>query len=305
MATVPMSSRYEIEFSEPTASRCECCGGLTVRLTRFVHRAGDAFAIYYAAYSNHDAHEEIAMLVSLGEWGEGSVASERVAFYCRVRPTTKSYEVMLGDAAESAWGTADIVGTKLAREQARQHPWKATAFEVLDEAFQQDRSLRGFLHRVQCGDSSVPLEKSFQAPDVIFSLGADEKSRGETRRNFAVLDGERFFVRCLLPVPVEGYGAWCIGLWVEVSKVDYDQLVATWDDPVQYPSLQFAGRVANDVQGDLALPVSLGDEVLLHVPDADAPPTVKGSPVGALTTLLSRTWARAEFEQWALARGFL
>lgn len=305
MATVPMSSRYEVEFSEPTTSLCECCGGLTVRLTRFVYRSGDAFAIYYAAYSNNDAHEEIAMLVSLGEWGEGSVASERAAFYCRVRPTAESYEVMLGDAAESAWGTADIVGDKLAREQARQHPWKATAFEVLDEAFLQDRSLRGFLHRAQCGDAGVPLEKSFQAPDVIFSLGSDEQSRADVRRNFAVLDSKRFFVRCLLPVPVEGYEAWCIGLWVEVSKVDYDELVAAWDDPVQYPTLQFAGRVANDVQGDLALPVSMGDEVLLHVPDADAPPTVKGSPVGDLTMLLQRTWARVDFEQWAVARGFL
>jgi hypothetical protein len=305
MAVVRMLNRYEIEFSEPTASRCECCGGLTVRLTRFVYRDGDAFAIYYAAYSNNHADNELGMLVSLGEWGEGSVASERAAFYCRVRPTADSYEVMLGDAAESAWGTTSIVGDKLTRDQARQHPWKATAFEVLDEAFLKDRSLRGFLHRVHCGDASVPLEKSFQAPDVIFSLGADEKSRADARRNFAVLDGSWFFVRCLLPVPVEGYGPWRIGLWVEVSKSDYDQLVSAWDDPIRYPSLRFAGRVANDVRGDLGLPVATGSEVLLHVPDAGAPPQVKDSPVGDLAGLLSKTWARTDFEQYAVARGFL
>jgi hypothetical protein len=196
--------------------------------------------------------------------------------------------------------------TKLAREQARQHPWKATAFEVLDEAF-LNRIAPFAGSFIACSAATPPcLSRRVFRPQTSSSRSAQTRNRvGRRRRNFAVLDGERFFVRCLLPVPVEGYGAWCIGLWVEVSKVDYDQLVATWDDPVQYPTLQFAGRVANDVQGDLALPVSLGDEVLLHVPDADAPPTVKGSPVGALTTLLSRTWARAEFEQWALARGFL
>ena len=100
-------------MSEPSASRCDCCGGLTVRLTRFVHRNGDAFAIYYAAYSNNHPDDELAMLVSLGEWGEDSDPSRRTAFYCRVRPTTDSYEVMLGDAAQSAWGDASIVGKKL------------------------------------------------------------------------------------------------------------------------------------------------------------------------------------------------
>ncbi len=35
---------------------------------------------------------------------------------------------MLGDAAESEWGHADIIGEKLSREKARQHPWKSTAF---------------------------------------------------------------------------------------------------------------------------------------------------------------------------------
>jgi hypothetical protein len=35
-----------------------------------VCRDGDAFAIYYAAYSNNHPEHELAMLVSLGEWGE-------------------------------------------------------------------------------------------------------------------------------------------------------------------------------------------------------------------------------------------
>lgn len=155
-----MPRAYEIELSEPTASRCDCCDGLTVRLTRFVCRAGDAFAIYYARYSNNHPDHELAMLVSLGEWGAESTPAQRVAFYCRVRPAGASYEVMLGDAARSAWGDAELVGEKLSREQALRHPLKATAFEIVDEAFRIDPSLRGFLQRVECGDAAVPLERS-------------------------------------------------------------------------------------------------------------------------------------------------
>src|SRR5215471_3783093 len=111
-----MPNEYEIELSEPSASTCACCGGLTVRLTRFVYRNGDAFAVYYAAYSNNHPGSEVSLLISLGQWGEGSQPSQRAAFYCRVRPKDKSYDVNLGDALESHWRTAKIVGRKLSRE---------------------------------------------------------------------------------------------------------------------------------------------------------------------------------------------
>lgn len=296
---------YRIELSEPKASRCACCGGLSVRLTRFVERDGDAFAVYYAAYSNHREHNELAMLISLGEWAEGSVESDRVAFYCRVHPNERAYQVMLGDAADSPWSEAKIIGNKLSAEDARKHPWKATAFEVLDEALAKDRALRGFLDRVHCGDASVPLENSFEAPDDVFALGAEEKSRAKADRSFAVLDGSRFFVRCLLPLPVEQYGRWQVGLWIEVSQEDFRQIVSAWNDPQRYGRLAFSGRVANDVRTDMDLPVALGSVVELHVPEAGAPPEVKASPEQEIATLLSTTWARADFEQYALARHFL
>jgi hypothetical protein len=35
-----------IEFENPIESQCECCGKTTVRLTRFVYRDDDAYAVY-------------------------------------------------------------------------------------------------------------------------------------------------------------------------------------------------------------------------------------------------------------------
>ncbi len=73
-----MASQYEIELCEPSMSHCDCCGSLTVRLTRFVYRNGDACAIYYAAYSNNHPDNELAILVSLGEWGTCSISINRI-----------------------------------------------------------------------------------------------------------------------------------------------------------------------------------------------------------------------------------
>jgi hypothetical protein len=300
-----MTHEYEIETSDPSISRCDCCAGLTVRLTRFVHRDGDAFAIYYAAYSNNHPDNELAMLVSLGEWGEDSEPRQRAAFYCRVRPTEDSYEVMLADAAQSRWGDVEIIGEKLTREAALRHPWKATAFEVLDEAFVQDRVLRGFIHRAHCGDAAEPLEQSYGAPDDIFALGDERKTRAEVGRNFASLDGARFFVRCLLPVPVEGYGTWSVGVWIEVAKSDYELVRTTWDDPERYPTVRFSGVVANNIANELDLPLPAGTRVQLHVPDPDAPPKVEAPATGELADLLSKTWPKAAFEEYAVARGYL
>lgn len=300
-----MAGSYEIETSDPSFSHCECCGGMSVSLTRFVYRDGDAIAVYYASYSNNHPEDEVALLISLGEWGEGSCAEERAAFYCGVRQTDDSYEVMLRDAASSQWADVAIMGQKLSRQQALEHPWKAEAFAVLDEAFLSDRSLKGFLSRVRCGDTSVPLEYNFMMPDEVFALGETRGARAELHRNFASLDGQRFFVRCLLPIPVEGYGIWCVGLWVEVAKTDYDQVWRSWDIPEDWARLRLSGRIANDGSSALGLPITLGVELTLHTPDPDAPPKVINSSSPELTTMLAETWARNSFEEFAVQRGFL
>lgn len=94
-------------------------------------------------------------------------------------------------------------------------------------------------------------------------------------------------------------------VWFEVSKANHDRLLEVWDRPDQYASVRFSGRVANDVQADLDLPVKLGSELQLHVPNTDAPPQVEAAMASELSELLSRTWAKAAFEEYAFARGFL
>lgn len=296
---------YEIELSAPDVSRCACCGGMTVRLTRFVSRDDAAFAVYYAAYANNHPDHELAMLIALGDWGEGTDPRKRAAFYCRLRPTSDSYQVMLGDAANSAWRAADIMGAKLSREQALGHPWKATAFDVLDAAMAQDPTLRGFLTRVRCGEVAEPLEKSFHAPDEIFALGEAAGTRAHVRRNLASLDEERFFVRALLPVQVERYGTWHLGAWYEVSRSDYDALSSAGDDPDASPRLRFAGTLANEVGADLGLPIPRHANVVLHVPDPATPPRVDVAASPDLASLMPMPWSATDFEQFAVVHGFL
>ncbi len=67
------------EFREPVITRCDCCGGSTTTLTRFIYRDGDAYGVYYAAFSDRHDNKIISAIVSLGEWGTDEVPPSRIA----------------------------------------------------------------------------------------------------------------------------------------------------------------------------------------------------------------------------------
>ena len=76
-----------IEFEEPEESVCDCCGGATTSLTRFVTRDGDAFAVYFAKFSNNHPEGWVSVLVGLGDWSEDTDSSQRTAFAFRIWTT--------------------------------------------------------------------------------------------------------------------------------------------------------------------------------------------------------------------------
>lgn len=99
-------------------------------------------------------------------------------------------------------------------------------------------------------------------PEPIHALGEEERGlRARLTEDAAVLDGERWFVRGLLELPIadeDGYFGY--GVWVEVSEQDFASLRELWDDEEGWRQGPFAGRLANEVvphEGTLGLPLRL------------------------------------------------
>lgn len=135
-----------IEFNEPTSSGpCECCGGVTTLLTRFVYRGGDAHAIYYARFSDNHEDRIVKAAVSLGEWGESGDPSLRTAFALQMRSGDENYEVMVRDAADSPWNGVELLGDMLDREEALAHPWIQEVFHIIDHMLLADEPLKTYL----------------------------------------------------------------------------------------------------------------------------------------------------------------
>jgi hypothetical protein len=102
-------------------------------------------------------------------------------------------------------------------------------------------------------------------PEPVFVLGeAEREQRAEVGDDSAVLrdpGGDRFFVRSLLELPIDGEeGYFGYGTWIEVSPEAFEALGELWHDVEGWRSQPFAGALANELapyEGTEGLPVAI------------------------------------------------
>ena len=116
-----------------------------------------------------------------------------------------------------------------------------------------------------CGKvhSLAGSELTFGLPDAIFALPENERSeRCHIGEDVCALDRERFFLRGLLPMPVEGRTqVYRVGVWAEISVEVYRRIHELWSDPAQSDEPRLPGILANHVPlnepESAGLPVSI------------------------------------------------
>ena len=134
-----------IEFSEPHFSDpCDCCGGRTVSLTRFVTEDGDAFAIYYVRFSENHADKPALATISIGDWGESASPDQRRAFAMELAPEG----VRIIDASGSPWNETRLIGRTLDRDEALEHPRIKDVFHITDHMYLEDAEFKAYLERM-------------------------------------------------------------------------------------------------------------------------------------------------------------
>lgn len=106
------------------------------------------------------------------------------------------------------------------------------------------------------------MELIFRRPDDVAKLSEEERTRlVQENSDLCILEGKRFFIRALLPLPVESRElSYCIGLWVEVSQTAFDRIYALWDSEEQLDEAPFLAHVANEIPtaaGSLGLEAEL------------------------------------------------
>ena len=89
------------------------------------------------------------------------------------------------------------------------------------------------------------MDVGFQLPDVVWALAEQERAaRAKYDSDLCVLDAERYFLRGVLYLPVQGaHGNFGWGLWVEVSQAVFEHYVEIYSRD---------GRLERDARGVLA-----------------------------------------------------
>jgi hypothetical protein len=105
-----------------------------------------------------------------------------------------------------------------------------------------------------CGETHAGETRDIRLglPDPIFRIDEPERDkRAWVGEDSAVLrdgEAERFFVRALLELPVDGEeGYFGYGSWIEVSPGDFDVLNELWHDAEGWRSGPFTGTLANEL----------------------------------------------------------
>lgn len=94
------------------------------------------------------------------------------------------------------------------------------------------------------------LELTFRRPDAVVELSAEERdARVQENNDLCVLDGRRFFIRALLPLPVADRELpYNVGLWAEVSQKSFERVYELWNDGDQSDEPAFEATVANEIR---------------------------------------------------------
>jgi len=120
--------------------RCEQCGHDYALVKGFVHRDGDAHAIFFAACHEHGGRREVWLDVILGTFGRDGEARDVVTFGAHIGAVDGSSDeppaILVSGAM--AYADAPLWGHKLSREEALQHVWLFDYWLVVDFVLAED-----------------------------------------------------------------------------------------------------------------------------------------------------------------------
>ncbi len=122
-----------------------------------------------------------------------------------------------------------------------------------------------------CGEEHEGLvtDWAYKLPDVVWAIPEDRRSE-EARFNDDLCQfGERFFIRCVLPVPfIENDGQFNWGAWAEVDWPTFERYLEIYD----HDAFDEPARLGTLANGLTAYPDSFGEPVVIRFGDATKRP---------------------------------
>ena len=138
---------YFIEVGENSnASVCKCCNEKSSKGHGFVYKNSDAYAVYYAGWSEAHDSKKVTLALALGEWGESSTTNDRTCIGLEAFETEHEIQFRVIDPDESPWPNTELMGSMLCRDKALAHPLLQEVFLISEEIIRNHSALKKYLN---------------------------------------------------------------------------------------------------------------------------------------------------------------
>jgi len=134
---------------EDNVAQCACCGAQSRSVHGFVYNDDDAYAIYYAGWSDTHPEKGVSIAIAVGEWSEGSSPADRTSVGITAKSTPSAIEFSVLNGDESPWAYTPLFGQMLDRDRALTHPRLKEIFHVAEHVVRDDERVRCFLNSNQ------------------------------------------------------------------------------------------------------------------------------------------------------------
>jgi hypothetical protein len=140
-------SSYDIEIGEESnPSSCHCCDKKSCTGHGFVYKDGDAYAVYYAGWSDSHSEKKMSLALAVGEWNDNSTSDDRTCFGLEAYEAENDVLFRVIEPQESPWPETDLMGTMISREQGLSHSQLSEVFTIAEEVLRSHAAIRNYLN---------------------------------------------------------------------------------------------------------------------------------------------------------------
>jgi len=134
-----------IEPGRSTTNLCGCCGKTSHTHRGFVSQEGQAFAVYFAGFTEDHGAPMLTLVVSLGDWSPKGTPADREAAVIKVRNVGGEIEMMVQGPLDQPWNDIGVLGRLLSREEMLAGPRKGEFFHIADHVIAEDQRVVPYL----------------------------------------------------------------------------------------------------------------------------------------------------------------
>jgi hypothetical protein len=129
---------------------------------------------------------------------------------------------------------------------------------------------------LRCGvyHDDLPMAYGTDAPYWYDEVAPEERdARTQLTSDQCIIDGEHFFVRGVLEIPVlDGDEVFTWGVWVSLSEKNFDRMHEVWNNPGREEEPPYFGWLSTEVPG---YPSTINLKILVHTRQLGQRPAIE------------------------------